>query len=468
MKRSDLNNILFFANSCCPGDVSDMSHRTAHVPDSSQKIFSNLTRCMKKYGVSKYEFIDFCNVDLQDLNCLCHLIIKKRLSLEWSAPALINPRMDEASITSMKKAGCKKLVLNLLSGSDEFLKRIGSNFTTKDVSRLMKACRANGILVGFNLMVGHPQETERDFESTLHFLKDHLSFFDEITKVNYCLCHYLVSRLVEPPSCKHWTDCLGTRSQGSTESPAKNITYYMSKILKLGKPVVCLEPGNAAHENLRELEDSVLRTEGLVFRFDSGKGQLFWRDLKLTCGLGLYTSLFAMGLWHDSEHAEWKIKKIKENKFFLEGKWHLLPVIQRWEVELVDVTIKTKIEMEVLESITIEGEQQLNIMLKNDYLQWSADSGLSGFFPQGFNEEWVTFFDEKTDAVTSVETEAANRNFPIVSLGCKGDGQGSRLAALNTSSLFRGRILKCYRVSNRQYRAGRYPYFEGELRIFSK
>lgn len=469
MEPFDIKYMQLFMDNDCWRNLHLGQHLHMGNYKASQQLFTEIKDYIGKYKIKEFRFVDFCNINLSELDNLCSLIHKNKLDIKWSAPALIDPRLDNMLIDNMKKAGCRKLIFDLFSGSDPLLEKIGMNFTVSDASRLIKSCHNNGISVGINLFFGHPLEIQKDIENTVNFLSQNLSFLNEITKITFCLNSYFYSKyynFLDLSLHRHCDKCLELNKNDSAKFSTIHFNDCISRVASLGKPVVHTEPGIEVFDYLKELDNVVLKNKKLFFYFDRGKGHLFWEGLRLTGGLGLYTSMFAVGFWQDSEHADWRVSKISEKRLILNGEWHFLPVRQIWDVELEDEnTVKLKIEIEILEQTTIEGEQQVNIMLENNYGRWLVNDCSTGFFPGIFDENWVTLFEEDTTKVKAIRAETLNRTLPSVSLTCAFNKIGYRTCVLNTSSFFNCRVLKYYKIEKDNYPVGRYTYFQGELRI---
>lgn len=431
---------------------------------TAQQILSQIKGYLTKYKVRTFEFVDYANVDLSKLEILCAMIIKERLRIEWQGPVIFNPKMDFPQIKNMKEAGCKKLTFDLISGSGPFLKKIGAAFSTDDASRILRACRRAGIATAINLVLGHPAQRPGDLENTIGFLTENLGVIDEIENVTYCLSNYFYSNFISLPFCRHWERCLELGKEDIRF--IEDFLNSIARISSLGRPVVNIRPGASALEYLKQLDSLMVRNNNLVFRFDQGKGRLYWRGAELTSGFGLYTSIFASSFWQDSEQADWQVEKLSETRMILKGRLRLLPIVQRIQIEMEgECALNIDIEMEVLERMEIGGEQQTNVMLRKEYGRWSDSSGLSGSFPDAFNEDWVTLREENSKRINTLRAEAFSEGLPSVSLNCRIAEDNYRLCALNTSSYFGARKLKGYRLDKREYLPGKYNYFKGEIKI---
>ncbi len=210
------------------------------------------------------------------------------------------------------------------------------------------------------------------------------------------------------------------------------------------------------------------KDKDLTLAFDDEGLHLFWQELKLTKGFGLYTSVFSRNLWQDSGCAVWKVTENDGQKMTLKGKWHLLPLIQTWNLTVKeDRSILWTIEMEILENLIFEKEQQTNLMLSEEYKQWISQNGLEGILSDSFTEEWAPFFFGSADSVKSILVKNPSSRLPSVSLECDGSRTDFFLGILNSSSSFYTRNLKCYKMipKGKKYLPGQYPYFKGKIKV---
>ncbi len=471
MDSSDLKNLALFVNNDCWQRINTYFSKPNMDYNLAEFIPREIKNYFKRYKIKDYEFIDFCNIDLDLLKQFCNLIIKHRLQISWSAAAIVNPNMKEADFIKMREAGCRKIIFEIITGSDKLLKKMGLSFNTKDISSLLYLAHQNDISVGINLILGFPFETDEDYNETVSFLIRHTPAIDEITKITYCLCNFFRKEAfpVTFSFCRYWKRCLSLKQDNDISLSKSDYKSYLSGISKPGIPVMNIEPSFHILDYIRDLVASrSLKRKGLSFLFDNGKGRLFWKGRELTKGFGLYTSIFSYGFWQDTEHADWQIKKVSEEKMILKGQWQTLPIIQVWEIELrEDMRIAWRIEMEVLEELIIEGEEQTNVMLTDEYEAWFNRDGSCGSFSNSFNEEWVILFEKEASKIKSIGIRDAADRLPSVLLKSNNLNNDYYLSILNTSSYFSARKLKCYKIkkTDKRYLPGKYLYFDGEIKI---
>ena len=81
----------------------------------------------------------------------------------------------------MRKAGCKKLLFGLESGSNEILKSIQKKATIEQAREAFRIVQKAGIKAGASFMIGHIHDTEETVRETIEFAKsinpDSAAFF---------------------------------------------------------------------------------------------------------------------------------------------------------------------------------------------------------------------------------------------------------------------------------------------------
>ena len=172
----------------CPQHCSFCSERLlyhGYKRRNPEKVVKEIQYQMEKYQIKWFTFYDsLINSNINELNSLCDLIIKKRLPIKWDAQAIIRADMTEELLAKMKEAGCFNLFIGLETGSDKILKIMNKPFTKKEAHTFFKKCFHQGLHFEIGLMVGFPGEDETEFEETINFIKQNRPFIPKIAQVN--------------------------------------------------------------------------------------------------------------------------------------------------------------------------------------------------------------------------------------------------------------------------------------------
>ncbi|MBI2470709.1 MAG: radical SAM protein [Planctomycetes bacterium] len=100
---------------------------------------------------------------------LAELIIKKKLSISWTANARIG--LDYETMRILKKAGCRSFCVGFESGSQKILDNMKKKAKLEEMESFMANARKAGILIHGCFMAGLPGETKETLQETLNLAK---------------------------------------------------------------------------------------------------------------------------------------------------------------------------------------------------------------------------------------------------------------------------------------------------------
>lgn len=164
--------------SYCSIPIMTGKHKSREI----EEIIGEVKGLVKK-GVKEFQVIaqdlTFYGLDLYKTNKLPELIERiaqvegvRWIRLHYAYPA--NFPLDLLRVMRENDNVCKYLDIALQHISDNMLSKMRRNITKAETYDLMKKIREEvpGIHLRTTLMVGHPGETEQDFEELLQFVKD--------------------------------------------------------------------------------------------------------------------------------------------------------------------------------------------------------------------------------------------------------------------------------------------------------
>jgi radical SAM superfamily enzyme YgiQ (UPF0313 family) len=124
-------------------------------------------------GINYFHLCDSeFNLPYHHAKAICGEIIKRGLAgrIFWYTYASPTPFTPELA-SLMKKSGCEGIDFGVDSGSDEMLKRLGRDFTSRDLVRTAKICHQHEITFMYDLLLGGPGETNRSLKETVGLMK---------------------------------------------------------------------------------------------------------------------------------------------------------------------------------------------------------------------------------------------------------------------------------------------------------
>lgn len=145
---------------------------------SAGNIVQEMKERLKDGSVHQFVVCDpAVNQDVGQVSALCDLMLREGVEAKWDGMAQIHPGMDLDFLRKMKQAGCALLNYGVESGSQNVLNSMGKRYLVADALRVIRDTHDAGIDVVLNFVVGHPGETEEDFQETIDFIasvKDHV------------------------------------------------------------------------------------------------------------------------------------------------------------------------------------------------------------------------------------------------------------------------------------------------------
>ena len=153
--------------------------------DIKTNIVQEMKNAVKKTGGRYYYIVqnDICRNE-ESINKFCDSIIEEKLDILWTSPVEGKRFLSKDLFIKMKRAGCKKLFFGVDTGSEKLNELYDRKTILSDLRESIKNCHESGIFVEAFILVGLPQETEKDFQETIEFCKSLENYVD----------HWIVSK----------------------------------------------------------------------------------------------------------------------------------------------------------------------------------------------------------------------------------------------------------------------------------
>jgi len=124
-----------------------------------------------RHGIREFHFVDLgVNGDLELLGGFCDAVIAAGLQMRWECFFQIRPDMTFDLLRRVVDSGCYGFNYGFETGSDLVLQTMRKPYSSEDAARVLRMTRKAGGRTCINVMVGHPGETEQEFQQTLDFL----------------------------------------------------------------------------------------------------------------------------------------------------------------------------------------------------------------------------------------------------------------------------------------------------------
>ena len=139
-----------------------------------ERIGSELAHLTHRYGVEDVGFQDetFFTQE-QRVAAIADELLRRDLELSWMATMRGDQgsRLDDKVLALCRKAGLRRVMIGLESGSQQMLDWMKKDVTVEQVLDAAEKCRRVGIGALFNLIVGFPHESPESVHETLQVAK---------------------------------------------------------------------------------------------------------------------------------------------------------------------------------------------------------------------------------------------------------------------------------------------------------
>jgi hypothetical protein len=133
------------------------------------KTVDELQRLSEKYDTRYFFFTDEC-LALSPTKRLCQQIQERNLNVQWTAEMRFEKNLSRELLTSMRDAGCLKIVFGLESYNQRVMDFMKKGIKQEHVRRIIDDCLDLGIAIHCYIIVGFPTETEEEALETMKFI----------------------------------------------------------------------------------------------------------------------------------------------------------------------------------------------------------------------------------------------------------------------------------------------------------
>lgn len=126
------------------------------------------------------------NGNFRVLGELAKKIVDEGLRLTWGGYARIDRRMTPELLKSMRQSGCSYLSFGLETGSQAVMDLMEKHTRVDVAKQVIRDTYFAGIEVHLNIVVGFPNEGEKEFQETLDFLTECRAFISIINTGETC------------------------------------------------------------------------------------------------------------------------------------------------------------------------------------------------------------------------------------------------------------------------------------------
>ena len=117
------------------------------------------------------------NGSLEALEGLADRLIARPLGpMRYSGLMTLSDALPDPLVAKLARSGLSGVFFGLESASEVVLRMMGKRIDLREAERVIRNCAENGIVVTLSLVIGHPGETDAEFDRTLRFLERTLPY----------------------------------------------------------------------------------------------------------------------------------------------------------------------------------------------------------------------------------------------------------------------------------------------------
>lgn len=183
---------------------------------SAPRIFDIVRHLIRAYAVTDLAFIDASFLlDEKRVVELCQSVIRESLPLTWSCAGMADHYISDFSLKRMADAGCRQIMLQIDSGADAILARIGGGVTSQEIRGAVERVKKAGIEAHGLFTIGVPGETEATLAQTERFI------------VECGLDHVVINFYRPPVAAMGRIESMGVRLD--TVEPSGDIIHFLPR-----------------------------------------------------------------------------------------------------------------------------------------------------------------------------------------------------------------------------------------------
>lgn len=172
-------NFASYTSRSCPFQCSFCSETVQwgrYRKKSGKQIVDELTSLHHRFGEQLFYMSDSLLNPV--LNGLAEEFIKSDLALYWDGPLRADKHIcDQESALKWRRGGYYRARIGMESASQRVLNLMGKKITVAQMRDAMASLAHAGIKTSTLWLIGHPGETEADFQETLDFIEEYRDYF---------------------------------------------------------------------------------------------------------------------------------------------------------------------------------------------------------------------------------------------------------------------------------------------------
>lgn len=146
---------------------------------SIEKVMDDLCELVNRHKIERVSFNDEA-LTASRIKKISEKKLERNMQFKWSCLARLNNFYNEEDLKLAYKSGLKMMSMGLESGSENVLDAMNKGIEIKKVPEILKLIHNIGIWTNVYFIIGFPNESEEDFNTSLKFLKENEENIDSL------------------------------------------------------------------------------------------------------------------------------------------------------------------------------------------------------------------------------------------------------------------------------------------------
>ncbi|MBI4678978.1 MAG: B12-binding domain-containing radical SAM protein [Elusimicrobia bacterium] len=138
-----------------------------------KKVVDEMQHWTARYGADDFQFQDLTAIVRKEwITAFCREVIGRGLGITWQIPVGTRAEAIDGEVTDLLMAsGCSSVTYAPESGSERILKAVDKRVRLDQIEASARAALKSGMQVCLFMIVGFPQEDDRDIRMTFRFIR---------------------------------------------------------------------------------------------------------------------------------------------------------------------------------------------------------------------------------------------------------------------------------------------------------
>lgn len=157
----------FRCNFCASPNMSGSKVRQRPTED----VIDEIEHIVTNYNIKRFMFWEDTFITSKGrLLQFCKALSRRKIEIVWRCHTRLDT-LNEEILDILKANGCQQINVGIETGSEKILKYINKKISLEKITEKINLLKRNRMIWSGNFMIGYPEETRKDIEETIDFIR---------------------------------------------------------------------------------------------------------------------------------------------------------------------------------------------------------------------------------------------------------------------------------------------------------